>query len=295
MQRLEISNGRACPVAGRLGFTLVELLVVIVVVAVLAGLLLPALARAKDKGKSVACLSNLRQVTLGYRTRIDDDLGRLGGPASGEWYAEQFGQPNAGWICPNAPVRPWSGKLSQSDGLYLQTPWGGTANSAWGFSVPHIIIPFVESSSPRWVGGSYSYNRWLGNGGEWKNAFCWSGEFPTYPEDFCGEADIRLPALTPVFSDGVWAWAAPHATDFPATDLVTGFSLKGGGICSITIPQHGSRPNSIARNQRSRDLLPGAINVGFYDGHAEQVKVERLWQLYWHKDYEPPAKRPGLP
>jgi len=122
MQRLEIRNGRACPAAGRLGFTLVELLVVIVVVAVLAGLLLPALARAKDKGKSVACLSNLRQVTLGYRTRIDDDLGRLGGPASGEWYAEQFGQPNAGWICPNAPVRPWSGKFSQSDGLYLQSP-----------------------------------------------------------------------------------------------------------------------------------------------------------------------------
>jgi hypothetical protein len=32
----------------------------------------------------------------------------------------------------------------------------------------------------------------------------------------------------------------------------------------------------------------------FFDGHAEQVKLERLWQLYWHKDYVPPAKRPGL-
>ena len=38
----------------------------------------------------------------------------------------------------------------------------------------------------------------------------------------------------------------------------------------------------------------GEINVSFYDGHVEQVKLERLWQLSWHKDYEPPAKRPGL-
>jgi len=41
--------------------------------------------------------------------------------------------------------------------------------------------------------------------------------------------------------------------------------------------------------------LPGAINVSFWDGHVEQVKLEGLWQLYWHRDYVPPAKRPGLP
>jgi prepilin-type processing-associated H-X9-DG protein len=40
--------------------------------------------------------------------------------------------------------------------------------------------------------------------------------------------------------------------------------------------------------------LPGAINVSFYDGHVEQVKLERLWQLSWHRDYVPPPKRPGL-
>ena len=31
------------------------------------------------------------------------------------------------------------------------------------------------------------------------------------------------------------------------------------------------------------------------DGHAQAVKLDNLWQLYWHKDYQPPAKRPGLP
>ena len=45
---------------------------------------------------------------------------------------------------------------------------------------------------------------------------------------------------------------------------------------------------------RSIQKLPGAINFAFYDGHVEQVQLERLWSLYWHKDYVAPEKRPGL-
>ena len=51
------------------------------------------------------------------------------------------------------------------------------------------------------------------------------------------------------------------------------------------------------RSQRihpSDQKLPGAINIAFYDGHVEQVQLERLWSLYWHKDYVAPEKRPGL-
>ena len=165
----------------------------------------------------------------------------------------------------------------------------GRARSAWqAFDWSYWVTNAWRSeSAPPGVGlgdfraGSYALN----------NAFV---QIAPCEKAFSGESQVHDPGATPVLADGAFCWVEFEPT-VPIWNLDQPFFAVHLTANNVVLARHGSPPNPVPTSWPLDQPLPGAANVSFFDGHGELVKLDRLWQLYWDRDYQPPAKRPGLP
>ena len=259
----------------RIGFTLVELLVVISIIAILLAVLIPTLQRARGQAKNIVCRANIKQwgVMLSMYANANDGHFMPGfSSINGMWMLKL--RPYYGGAS-NAARTPEGHKSSDTDKIRLcpktttftSTIPGAVTNpfTAWGIN-GEGSLPGVQPWGEKGLYGSYGINAWVHDPPK-QDGDVYRIDDDDWPY-FWRTIYVKNPATIPVFGDSVWEGTLAKVTDSPPQK--PGFSTMHDGMWGFCIPRHGL-----------------AVNWVFLDNSARKVPIKELWNQRWSPNFTP--------